>query len=85
MSRTAPAIARTTPTVDDLMNLAECSRLTNLTTRTISFYVSVGRIPSVKVGHGRVFDRHAIEAWLDVREQSRRQGHAAAEPVASAR
>jgi excisionase family DNA binding protein len=59
--------------IDDLIDLEECARVTTLSTRTISFYVSTRRIPSVKVGFSRLFSRREILAWLDRREQRRQQ------------
>jgi predicted DNA-binding transcriptional regulator AlpA len=57
----------------DLIDLAECARITSLTTRTISYYVGVGRIPSEKIGYSRMFNRRDILAWVDRREQRRQQ------------
>jgi excisionase family DNA binding protein len=58
--------------IDDLMSLHECSRVTRLQARTISLYVSNGSIPSLKVGHARLFSRRAIREWLaDRRQQTR--------------
>ena len=60
-------------TVADLLSLEEVARLTQLSQRTISAYIAFSRIPSLKIGHARLFDRRAIEGWIAERVQRRRQ------------
>jgi excisionase family DNA binding protein len=58
---------------DDLIDLDETARITGLRTRTVSQYVVLKRIPSVKVGTARLFSRRTITAWLKRRENCQRQ------------
>jgi excisionase family DNA binding protein len=71
-SKTAAA-ERVRPFADDLIDLDECARIAGLRTRTVSHYIGMGRIPSVRVGTARLFSRCAIMAWVERRERRREQ------------
>lgn len=53
--------------VNDLIGLNDCAALTGLKPRTVSYYATLGRIPSVKIVHARVYDRAAILQWMEGR------------------
>lgn len=59
------------PDASYLMDLRECSALTGLEMRTISQYVALGHIPSVKFKHARLFNRKEIEQWTERRPRRR--------------
>src|SRR4051812_2810903 len=67
--------------VADLISLGECAELTGLARRTISLYVSQGKIPSLNISSARVFDRAAIRYWMIQRAQQGVPGCQSAEYV----
>src|SRR5437762_206484 len=71
--KTAAPDKGTPARTDDLISLDETARITGLRTRTVSQYIALRRIPSVKLGTARLFSRGAIEAWVERRESRRRQ------------
>ena len=71
--KTAAPDKGTPARTDDLITLDETARITGLRTRTVSQYIALRRIPSVKLGAARLFSRGAIEAWVERREQRRQR------------
>lgn len=62
------------PGIEDLMGLHECAQVTGLQARTIQLYVFAGSIPSLKIGHARLFSRRAIREWLRARRHYKPKG-----------
>lgn len=66
---------------EELLSLSECAELTGLARRTVSLYVGLNKIPSVKISSARVFDRAAIRYWMIQRAQQGVPGCQSAEYV----
>jgi Helix-turn-helix domain len=75
-----------TPSVFDLIGIEEVARITRLSQKTIVAYTVMGKIPSLKIAHARLYDRRAIRAWMTQRRSmTSRRSVRVVEPLAAER
>ena len=56
-----------------LLTAAETAQLLRIHLVTLYSWVREGRIPSIKLGRKRLFDKRELQAWLEARVEPRRR------------